>query len=135
MSGPNDDFSFYAQEAVGSSALPAGDNWTYTFETPLPADAEGSYTVSAEGRNDVTIDMGTGVSGERDKAENPLMAFAVTDSAANPRRVIVDDDKCEDCHSNLSMHGDNRKNAQYCVTCHMPEANRRCSKAAGSISG
>jgi OmcA/MtrC family decaheme c-type cytochrome len=37
--------------------------------------------------------------------------------------MIVDDAKCEACHSNLSLHGDNRKNAtEYCQTCHMPQA-------------
>jgi hypothetical protein len=122
INGPNDDFDVYIQETVGSNAIVAGDNWTYTFEAPLPEDATGSYTVSVEGRNEVSIDFGDEVVEEEDQIENTLMAFAVTDSVAEPRRMVVDDYKCESCHSNLSLHGDNRKNANYCVTCHMPDA-------------
>ena len=122
ITGPNDDFDVYIQETVGTDAVAAGNGWTYTFETPLPNDAQGSYTVSVEGRNTVTIDLGDEDSDERDQVENSLLAFAVTDDVAKPRRMIVDDYKCESCHSNLSLHGDNRKNANYCVTCHMPAA-------------
>jgi len=126
ISGPNDDYSFYEQETVGDSAAWVADNtWTYTFDTVLPVDAEGSFTVAAEGRNVVPIDFGDEVSDERDPAENPLLAFAVTDDNAMPRRMVVDDYNCESCHSNLKFHGSNRHDPQYCNTCHMPEATDR----------
>jgi OmcA/MtrC family decaheme c-type cytochrome len=81
----------------------------------------GSYTVSMEGRIMTDVDYGGGeVESERNYAENPLMEFAVTDTEAMPRRMVVDDYKCESCHSNLRLHGGNRHNAQYCDTCHMP---------------
>jgi OmcA/MtrC family decaheme c-type cytochrome len=121
LSGPNDDFDFYVEETVDSAAVANGDNWDYTFTTPLPMDAKGSYTVSMEGRVDVDVNMGIEVSGERDYAQNPLMAFAVTDDSPMPRRTIVDNEKCESCHSSLSLHGGNRTQAQYCVTCHKPD--------------
>jgi len=122
LSGPNTDYSFLAQETVGSSAVSDGDNtWTYTFAAAIPADAEGSFTVSSEARNLADIDMGNEVSEERDNGENPLLAFAVTDAKATPRRVVVDDFKCESCHSNLAFHGGARHDPQYCDTCHMPE--------------
>ena len=122
LSGPNEDFSFRSQETVGGSAVWVSDKtWSYTFEAALPVDAEGSFTVSAEGREVVEIDLGDDVSEERDAAENPLLAFAVTDATAVPRRMVVDDAKCETCHSNLAFHGGNRHNADYCVTCHMAE--------------
>jgi hypothetical protein len=121
LNGPNDDFEFYVSETVGSSAVANGDNWDYTFTTPLPADAMGSYTVSMEGRVDVDVDYGGVIEGERDYAQNPLMAFAVTDESPMPRRTIVDNEKCESCHVNMSLHGGNRTQAQYCVTCHRPD--------------
>ncbi len=122
ITGPNQDFSFYANETVGSSAVPMGDHWTYTFATPLPADAMGSYTVWAEGRsNAVDIVMGDEVEGEREYMENPGFAFAVTGSEM-ARREVVSDYTCESCHVNISFHGGNRKSVQYCNTCHMPEA-------------
>ncbi len=122
LSGPNTDYSFQAQETVGSSAVQVGDDWTYTFNTALPDDAEGSYTVSTEARDVVPIKMGNEISAERDTGENPLIAFAVTDPVAMPRRAVVDDYKCESCHSNLAFHGGNRHDPNYCDTCHMPEA-------------
>jgi hypothetical protein len=122
ITGPNEDFSFYAQETVGSAAVAAGDNWKYTFSTPLPADAKGSYTISVEGRSKaVDIVMGDETEGEREYMENPMMAFAVTDATAMERRVVVEDSKCESCHVNISFHGGNRKSVQYCNTCHRPE--------------
>jgi hypothetical protein len=122
ITGPNEDFSYYNQETVGTKAVKAGNFWTYTFEEAIPADAAGSYTVSVEGRRMVEIDFIDEVSDERDQVENSLMEFAVTAAEAKPRRMIVDDAKCESCHANLSLHGDNRKNANYCVTCHTPSA-------------
>jgi OmcA/MtrC family decaheme c-type cytochrome len=121
INGPNDDFSFYASETVGDKAVAQGGNWNYRFETPLPMDAAGSYTVSMEGRVDADVDYGDEVDGERDYAQNPMMAFAVTDDSATPRRMIVDNAKCESCHLSLSLHGGNRTEVQYCTSCHRPD--------------
>jgi OmcA/MtrC family decaheme c-type cytochrome len=55
------------------------------------------------------------------------------------RREIVDIQKCDDCHKELSLHGNNRTdNPAVCVTCHNPNAtdvNRRnppCTTALGT---
>ena len=115
LSGPNEDFDFYAQENVLSGLTQVGSNWSYTFDAAVPMDAEGSYSVSFEGR--ITTEV-NGVN-ERDSAENAVVAVAVTDAEPMAYRQIVDDAKCEACHSNLTLHGDNRKNAtDYCQTCH-----------------
>ncbi len=119
--GPNEDFSFYAQETVGSAAVQAGDYWAYTFTTSIPEDAEGSYSVGFSGRAKVAVDLGDEVSEENDTAENYTFAFSVTDAEAVPRRVVVDDVNCENCHSNRSKHGGNYHNPNYCITCHRPE--------------
>ncbi|MGB5489156.1 MAG: OmcA/MtrC family decaheme c-type cytochrome [Lysobacterales bacterium] len=123
LSGPNDDYSFQAQEsAINAAVWVGGNTWAYTFARPLPEDAEGSFTVSVEGRNIIPIDFDPLVEEERDNAENPLLAFAITDVVATPRRMVVDDYNCESCHSNLAFHGGNRHDPQYCNTCHMPES-------------
>ena len=58
-----------------------------------------------------------------DQMQNFIEPFAVTDDSAMPRRMVVDDAKCESCHGNLSLHGSNRHDANgYCQTCHMPSA-------------
>jgi len=120
ITGPNEDYSFYALEDVRSGSVAVGGNWVYTFNTPLPMDAEGSFTVGLEGRNVVPVDLGDEVSDERDVAEPPRIAFAVTDATAIPRRMVVDDEKCESCHLNLALHGGGRRDANYCITCHTP---------------
>ena len=123
ITGPNEDWAydyFYASESA-ASAVQDGDNWVYTFETPLPDDASGSFTVSFEGRIEVEVDMGDGPDTERDYAENPMMAFAITGDNAVARRQVVDDAKCEACHLNLSLHGNNRHDVTYCSTCHTPD--------------
>jgi hypothetical protein len=122
ITGPNEDYSFYAREDVGSGSVQVGDDWVYTFNTPLPMDAVGSFTIGLEGRDEVPVDFGGGeVSDERDVAEPPSLAFAVTDATAIPRRMVVDDEKCESCHVNLDAHGGGRRDANYCITCHSPD--------------
>jgi len=125
ISGPNDDFDYYVQDRnVLDNLVPSGKYWTYRFEDPLPLDASGSYTFGFEGRiGDVIINPGGPHEFDiNDQAQNFTVPFAVTDADPVPRRMIVDDAKCENCHSNLSLHGSNRHNPEYCVTCHMPAA-------------
>ena len=43
-------------------------------------------------------------------------AVAVTDSAKT--RKVVDVTSCNECHNKLAVHGGNRVDTQYCVTCH-----------------
>jgi OmcA/MtrC family decaheme c-type cytochrome len=117
ITGPNEDFDYYNQESVSNAVL-NGDVWSYTFSNAIPADAEGSYTVSVEGRADATVNGAT----ERDVIEASMMAFAVTDDAAKARRMVIDDYNCESCHDNLTLHGGGRNNANYCNTCHTPGA-------------
>jgi hypothetical protein len=120
ITGPNEDYDFYAQEDVRSGSVQIGGDWVYAFNTPLPMDAVGSFTVGLEGRNVVPVDFGDEISDERDVAEPPRLAFAVTDTSAVPRRMVVDDEKCESCHVNLALHGGGRRDANYCITCHNP---------------
>jgi hypothetical protein len=121
ITGPNDDFDFFASERA-TNAMQVGDNFSYTFNTPLPSNATGSFTAGAEIFNMVPVDMGDGPIMARETAENPVFTFAVTDAVATPRRMVVDDYKCESCHANLALHGTIRHEAQYCNTCHQPLA-------------
>jgi len=121
INGPNEDFDFYVSEEIEDAAVAAGSNWNYTFTTPLPMDAAGSYTVSMEGRVEAEVDFGDEVDTERDYAQNPMMAFAVTDDAPVSRRMVVDNEKCESCHLSFDLHGGNRTEVQYCNSCHRPD--------------
>ena len=98
---------------------------TADLEDVIPSGVSGSGTAFLEGRP--RVDLGDGpvslaVAGDG-------MSFPITDTTAVDRRQVVNIDKCNDCHKNLSLHGDNRSgNTELCATCHNPNAtdiNRR----------
>lgn len=111
------------QEDVDSPDGSGNGRYWWTFEDPIPADATGSWAISVESRQDVTLNPGTVQAMEvREAAMNPVIYFSVDGSEVEPRRTIVDREKCNSCHGNLSFHGDNRKSIEYCVMCHRPDA-------------
>lgn len=124
LNGPNDDYTFYVQETVTGNVSQEGMNWKFKFTERLPRDAMGSYTLGIEGRAPAIVNEGEDDEFEmEEQIQNYVEPFAVTDSMTVGRRTVVDDAKCENCHSNLTLHGTNRHNATgYCQTCHMPSA-------------
>ena len=101
----------------------------------IPSGITGSGTVFLEGRPQV--DLGEGLVSLAVAGDG--LSFAITDDAPVDRRQVVDIDKCNDCHKNLSLHGDNRSgNTELCATCHNANAtdiNRRtgdCEVALGA---
>lgn len=135
LSGPNDDFAFYAQNDAIGNLQGEGGNWKFRFTTPLPDDAIGSFSLGVEGRIGSWV-MNPGTDDEftmNDQMQNFIEPFAVTDDSAMSRRMVVDDAKCESCHSNLSLHGSNRHDAGgYCQTCHMPSATDAAVRPEGN---
>ncbi len=112
---------------------------TYTFTHAIPADATGTYTIGVEGRRGITLLSGTlqQVSSEYG-AINKTINFSVDGSAVATRRQVVDINKCNGCHSALSLHGENRNQIEQCVMCHNPSENdssvRGISKVASDQS-
>ena len=134
LSGPNTDFAFYAQDDAMGKLIPNGGNWIFNFDSRLPVDSVGSFTIGVEGRLSAVINEGEPDEfGFNDQMQNFIEPFAVTDTAPVSRRMVVDDAKCESCHSNLSLHGSNRHDAGgYCQTCHMPSATDAAVRPAGT---
>ncbi len=105
---------------------PATGICTYNFTTAIPADATGTWTMSAATRRTVTLNQASG--GTRSftegPKENPIFDFAVRrEPRGRARRVAVDLAKCNACHSRLATtfsHGGQRISIQYCVMCHNP---------------
>jgi OmcA/MtrC family decaheme c-type cytochrome len=102
-------------------ATMSGDAYMKTFETPIPNDAVGTWTFSADVRRVTTIDDGSDEGLDvTEGAFNPIFYAAVTDDDPAPRRVIVDMEKCNACHDRLAFHGGQRFNVQECLICHRP---------------
>ena len=107
----------------------AGGVYTYTMTNKIPAGAKGSYTVSIEARNSVTLLPGTMQATTASDAAKPVeFYFTVDKSAVVARRQVVDTAKCSACHANLGfIHtasgltgGGSRAAVQECVICHNP---------------
>jgi OmcA/MtrC family decaheme c-type cytochrome len=102
-----------------------GGVYRVTSPIPLPATATGTAAVTIDGHPAVDVD-GTI---ERVPVTNVVEYVGIGGGAASDRRLVVDIQKCDDCHKQLSLHGNNRTdNPQVCVTCHNPnatDANRR----------
>jgi OmcA/MtrC family decaheme c-type cytochrome len=110
-----------SQDARGAST--SGGEYMVTFETPLPEDATGTWTFSADVRRASTIDDGSeeGLS-VTEGAFNPIYYATVTDAEVMPRREVVTMDQCNVCHDTLAFHGGQRFNVKECLICHRPNS-------------
>jgi OmcA/MtrC family decaheme c-type cytochrome len=108
----------------GRGATMVGDEYMATFEDPLPEDATGTWTFTADVRRASVIDDGSdeGMS-VTEGAFNPIFYATVTDAEIEGRRVVVSMDKCNTCHDTLALHGGQRFNVQECLVCHRPNNN------------
>jgi OmcA/MtrC family decaheme c-type cytochrome len=95
----------------------------------IPTGITGSGMAILEGKPQVPID---GVLTNLQVTAVGL-PFAITDPAPVDRRMVVDINKCNDCHNTLSLHGSNRTgNTELCSTCHNPNATDINRRVAGS---
>lgn len=96
--------------------------FSITSNTAIPAGATGSGIVYLGGHPVGDLD-GDGVFSDRLPVKSVFAYFPITDSEAEPRREIVDINKCDECHGLLSLHGSNRNDAiEVCAVCHNPNA-------------
>ncbi len=111
LASPTTDYAGYDSESA------------FTFPTPLPANASGSYTVGIEGysnENIITNPHAGTTSSVKDAGLNQVLSFSVDGSSVVPRRLVVGLDNCDTSHVRLSAHGGSRNNTTYCVLCHNP---------------
>ena len=113
------------QEVAGQTGV-----YSVTMPTAIPANAGGSLAVTMDGHSAVDID---GVL-EQIAVTNVVAYAAIGTNPLVTRRNAVAIEKCDDCHNQLSMHGNNRTdNIEVCVTCHAPnvtDINRRAGQCA-----
>ncbi len=110
-----------------------GGVYSVTSPVAVPATAGGSLAVTMDGHPAVDIDGSI----ERIAVTNVVAYAPITDPEAIPRRNAVAIDKCNDCHNQLTIHGNNRTdNIEVCVTCHAPnvtDVNRRADPCATDL--
>ena len=125
LAGPTSDYSAfghgYVSEDPTAKAQGGPGTYTYTFSQVIPADAKGTFTIGIEGRREETILPGTKKEQTvRYGAPNKVINFSVDGSKMMPRRQVVAIEKCNGCHTQLTMHGENRSQIEQCVLCHNP---------------
>jgi OmcA/MtrC family decaheme c-type cytochrome len=114
-----------------NGTLTATDNGDFTYSltlTPVAATAAGTGVVTFEGS--VTTSDG------RASPRSSFRYFGITDDPMNPvaRRTSVEMDRCNDCHSFISIHGGARNDIiELCQTCHHADAARRGTPSAGPM--
>jgi OmcA/MtrC family decaheme c-type cytochrome len=96
--------------------------YTYTMTNKIPAGATGSYTISIEARNQVTLMPGTTVSQVASDNAIPVETyFTIDKTPVVARRQVVSTANCSNCHKDLTfIHSGYRGNTQECVLCHNP---------------
>lgn len=125
IAGNNTDYGISlarTAETVPTTQTGSGGQYTYQMTTKLPTNAAGSYTISLEAKNTVTLLAGTTQQMTATDVSNPVeYYFSVDKSAVAPRRQVVGLANCSKCHSDLNfVHGAGRNSPQECVICHNP---------------
>jgi OmcA/MtrC family decaheme c-type cytochrome len=101
--------------------------FSLTAPIPLPADAVGTAAVTIDGHPAVDIDGSVA----RIPVLNVVEYVGIDGAEAVDRREVVDIKNCDNCHKELSLHGNNRTdNPQVCVVCHNPNATDADKRAA-----
>jgi OmcA/MtrC family decaheme c-type cytochrome len=117
---PTTDYRVFVEED-GRKAQSIGSGvYTHRFKYAIPQDAKGSGALSIQGYSLVDLKKADGsvIKGVRDVGFNVVKYFAITDREAVPRRTVVRTQNCNACHETLALHGEMRRNTEFCVTCH-----------------
>ena len=140
LAGPTTDYTafqtgYVSEDLTGGARVQGGNGaYTYTFNTAIPADATGTFTIGIEGRREEKILEGT----QREQTiryggTNKVIHFSVDGSPIRARRRVVSTDKCNACHYNLVLHGENRNQIEQCVLCHNPVETDRARRPASEM--
>jgi OmcA/MtrC family decaheme c-type cytochrome len=131
MAGPASDYGYtmfenattsgYVSESAVNATCGADGSCRYTFTRPVPADARGTFSIGIESRRTETLLAGTtSEMSVRYAGQNKVFHFSVDGSPVQPRRTVVATANCNQCHTRISAHGDNRNEVAMCVLCHNP---------------
>jgi OmcA/MtrC family decaheme c-type cytochrome len=120
---PPRSFTLVGTGATGTLTPLGAGRFTYQFAAgAVPAMATGTLAFGLEGYRTERVTPPSGTAFDfRHGAVNPVAFARVGGGTATPRRTVVDDARCNACHSEVTAHGSNRNGSvQFCVTCHNP---------------
>jgi len=133
MAGPTTDYGYtsfgsdvstpgYVSESATSKAQCGGNGaCTYTFSHSVPSNARGTFAIGMEGRRTETLLPGTSTQMDvQYGGDNKVTYFSVDGSPVQPRHQVAQIANCNQCHYDLSFHGDNRNDVEMCILCHNP---------------
>ncbi len=121
----------YVSEDATKATCGSDGTCVYQFLNAVPAGSIGTFTIGVEARRTATLLAGTEKQMTTNYgAVNKTINFSVDGSPVQPRRTVVATAKCNQCHSFLSLHGQNRNQVEQCVMCHNPNENDRARRPA-----
>ena len=147
MAGPTTDYGYtsfgsdvttpgYVGEDGTQGTCDSSGKCTYTFLHAIPAGATGTYAIGVESERLENVLGGTTSAQQVESGTpNQVFYFSVDGSAVAPRRTVVAETNCNQCHVHLTLHGNRRNNPEYCVLCHNPsntDASQRSSAVVAS---
>src|SRR5271165_6362845 len=125
----------YVAEDGTAGTCDASGNCTYQFQHAIPAKAAGTYAIGVESERLENILSNTNAAQQVESGTpNQVFYFSVDGSAVQPRRTVVAESNCNQCHVNLTLHGNLRNNPQYCVFCHNPSDTDFSQRPAGQAA-
>jgi OmcA/MtrC family decaheme c-type cytochrome len=124
IAGAEKSYTWYRREDARTTGVfnATAGTTTYTFTNAVPAEAVGTWTISADVRRTVALKRGDGKAdiSVSESLINPIKYVAVSGTLA-ARRPVVTLAQCNQCHDALSLHGGQRNNTDECVICHNPK--------------
>ena len=147
MAGPTTDYGYtsfgsdvttpgYVTESAAKATCSSSGACSYTFTHAIPSAATGTYSIGGEARMSTMVLAGTTSQQTVEYgAKNPVVNFSVDGSAVAPRRTVVAESNCNNCHVALSLHGTLRNNTEYCVMCHNPSNTDASTRAMAKVAG
>ncbi|HEV2719818.1 MAG TPA: OmcA/MtrC family decaheme c-type cytochrome [Thermoanaerobaculia bacterium] len=147
FAGPTTSYTTFVRESGAAKAVyDAATGYTsYTFTGTVPANASGTWVVTADLYRNVTAVRNDGKASIkswpaltdattiREAAMNPVTYVAIS-GTVTPRRVSVQTSQCNACHDQLGLHGGQRQTTLECVICHNPTNSDASRRTAGDLA-
>jgi len=126
---------YVSENPVPTAQCDSAGNCTYTFTHSIPAGATGTYAVGIEGRRGLSLPNAPKSEQSTEYgAVNKVFYFSVDGSPVTPRRTVVSINNCDNCHTKLSLHGENRNQIEMCVLCHNANATDAPTRPAAVVT-